>query len=295
LIGDETTAALTLAGMLVIISRISQCRMAVPLTKAKLRELRDLARKNHRESTGRFVVDGLRSVREAIDSSFRVIELFATQDLENSAAGQALLAEARKRSVIVAHITAREMEQISDTVTAQGVLAMVEWRQWSVAHLLATAARASLIVALDAVADPGNVGSIIRTCDWFGAQALVLGRNSVDVHNPKVVRSTMGSLFHVPVLGGVDLPEFLGQAKEQGYTVYAAAADGDAFADQVTYAAKVLVVLGNEAWGVSDPVNSAADVRLAIRRHGAAESLNVGVACGILLAAIRRQRTGTGD
>ncbi len=269
--------------------------MEVPLTKAKLRELRDLARKNHRESSGRFVVDGLRSVREAIESPFKVLEVFATQDLENTAAGQLLVTEARRRMVTMQRVTAREMEQISDTVTAQGVLAIVEQQHWSVETLLGTPATASLIVALDAVADPGNLGSVVRTCDWFGAQALILGLNSVDVHNPKVVRSTMGSLFHIPVLGDVDLPTFLLMAKARGYTVYAAAADGDVFTDRMTCAAKAVVVLGNEAWGVSDPVNTAADVRLAIRRYGAAESLNVGVACGILLAAIRQQKNSTGD
>ena len=261
----------------------------MPLTKAKIRELRDLARKKDREATGLFVVDGVRGVREALRSGFSMVELFYSGALLADPAGSAIVEEAKRRTRAVHAVTPREMEQISDTMTAQGVLAVMQQREWAIAEVLHKEDRASLIVALDAVADPGNLGAIIRTCDWFGVDALILGENSVDLYNPKVVRSTVGSIFHLPILTDIELPSLVSLVKGFGYTVYATAADGVTYTDDMHYARKALFLLGNEAWGISDPVMQAADVRLAVRRHGAAESLNVGVACGVLLASVRRK------
>jgi TrmH family RNA methyltransferase len=233
----------------------------VPLTGAKIRELRDLSRRKGRDASGHFVVDGVRGVREAL-----------------------------RRRCVVRQITALEMDRISDTVTAQGILAVVQQKRWVLAEVLRKAEASAVMVALDAVADPGNVGAIIRACDWFGVDALVVGRHSVDIGNPKVVRSTAGSIFHLPILVDVDIPSMLVPAREAGYTVYATTPDSTVYTDDVEFRPKVLLVLGNEAWGVSEAVLDASDVQLAIRRHGSAESLNVSVACGVFLASIRKRR-----
>jgi|WetSurMetagenome_2_1015567.scaffolds.fasta_scaffold02182_13 RNA methyltransferase, TrmH family len=261
----------------------------MPLTRGKIRELRDLGRKKGREASGHFIVDGVRGVREALRSSFPLLELFYTGTLLADVVGNALVEEAQKRTHGVHAVTPREMEQISDTVTAQGVLAVMQRKEWAPADVLRKGDSASVIVALDAVADPGNLGAIVRTCDWFGVDALILGEGCVEPYNPKVVRSTVGSIFHLPILVDIGLPSLVSQVKEFGYTVYAAAADGVTYTDDVQYAQKSCLLLGSEAWGISEPVMQAADVCLAIRRHGAAESLNVGVACGILLAGLRKR------
>ena len=267
----------------------------MPLTKATIRELRDLGRKKDREATGHFVVDGVRGVGEALRSSFSMLELFYTGILLTDAGGSALVEEARKRARLVHAITPREMDQISDTMTAQGVLAVMQQKGWTLNEVLQEGDRASVVVALDAVADPGNLGAIIRTCDWFGVDALILGHHSVELYNPKVVRSTVGSIFHLPILADIELFSLVSQAKRFGYTVCATAADGATYIDNVHYAHKTLLLLGNEAWGISGLMMQAADVRLAIRRYGAAESLNVGVACGVLLASIRNIKTSSPD
>ena len=104
------------------------------------------------------------------------------------------------------------------------------------------------------------------------------------------MRSTVGSIFHLPILTDHELPRVVTQVKESGYTVYATSADGAAYTDEVRFAEKIFLILGNEAWGVTPEVMQTADVRVAIRRHGAAESLNVSVACGVLLAVIMNNR-----
>jgi RNA methyltransferase, TrmH family len=258
------------------------------LTKSTIRDLQGLSRKKEREASGRFLVDGVRGVREAIRSQYTILEVLYTENLLADMAGKDLINEAGTRTSGLHQISEGDMAKISDTVTAQGVVAVMQGKQWKSTDVLEKGDRPSLIVALDAVSDPGNLGAIIRTCDWFGVDALFLGLQSVELYNPKVVRSTVGSIFHLPILPEIDLPASVEQAKQYGYTVYATAAEGDVYADEASYPEKILVILGNEAWGVSREVMQAAETNLAIRRYGSAESLNVGTACGIILASIRR-------
>jgi RNA methyltransferase, TrmH family len=260
----------------------------MPLTKNALKEIRALEKKKARENSGLFVVEGVRLLQEAVSSHFTMQSLYYTAESMDDPATRRLLAEARNRSVNCQQITDRQMESISWTVQNQGILGVMCQQNPSADTLLRPGPEESCIVGLDGVADPGNLGSIIRTADWFGVQGMVLGRNSVDLYNPKVVRSTMGSLFHLPVAVDVDLLPLLSQAKAMGYTVYVTAADGEQHFDRVRFARRSFIVFGSEAWGVSAQVRVLSDVRIAIRRYGLAESLNVGVACGIVLSGLHR-------
>ncbi len=258
------------------------------VSRTHLKHLRDLNRKKGRDETDTFIVDGVRLVREALHSSYTLLECYHTAEAAADPATASLITLAERRSCPVHRISARDMESVSDTVTAQGLLAVVRQQHPVLEEVLGQTAGESVVVALDGVGDPGNLGSIIRTSDWFGVHSVLVGRQSVDLYTPKVVRSTMGSLFHLPVVSDVDLLAALSHARELGYTIYGADADGEAHFDRVRFAQRSILVLGNEAWGLSDPVRTITDVRVAIRRYGSAESLNVGVACGILLSGVHR-------
>jgi TrmH family RNA methyltransferase len=173
-------------------------------------------------------------------------------------------------------------------VTFQGVVAVLKQQHFALENLMNSPEARSSLVALDGVSDPGNAGTMIRTCDWFGLNGVILGENSVELYNPKVLRATMGGVFHIPIVEGVDLLSTLCRAKDAGYKVYVTTASGDSHFDRVQYASKSIIVFGNEAWGVSDQVRQLADVHLTIRRYGLGESLNVSVACGIILSATHR-------
>jgi TrmH family RNA methyltransferase len=110
----------------------------------------------------------------------------------------------------------------------------------------------------------------------------------VELYNPKVVRATMGGIFHLPIATDVDLLSTISKARAMGFKVYVTDIHGETHFDRITYNSRSLIVFGNEAWGVSDQLKQLADVRLTIRRYGAAESLNVGVACGVVLSALHR-------
>jgi TrmH family RNA methyltransferase len=258
------------------------------LTRNRIREIRALSQKKVRDELDLFVVEGLRLVRDAAESAFDIPEAFATAAFEASPGGAHLVGLLRARGTGCRRVTPGELSQFADTVHAQGVLAIVRRRNESAGEVIRRTTMPALLVGLDGIADPGNLGSIIRTCDWFGAAGILLGRTSVDLYNPKVVRATMGGIFHVPVATGLDLPLSASQAKERGYTVYVTDPSADLFDADVRFPERSLIIFGNEAHGVSEDLSRAADARVAIRRYGAAESLNVAVACGILLSAHRR-------
>jgi TrmH family RNA methyltransferase len=257
------------------------------LTRTRFKELRALSQKKVRESEGLFVVEGFRVVREAEASQFQVVEVLHTGEVDADPEGAALLARLRRRCAVT-RLTGREMDAIADTRTAQGIVAVVRRRGTPDSPL--QGAGHGFIVALDAVSDPGNAGAIIRTCDWFGADAVVLGLNSVELYNPKVIRATAGSIFHLPIVDGIDLPPFLETARTRGYTVLVTDLGGTEDPDSVSLGGRSIMVLGNEAWGVCEAVRRQADARVRIPRFGAAESLNVAVAAGVLLSAFRRRR-----
>jgi len=261
------------------------------LTKSRAKAIRALAQRKYREETGVFVVEGLRLVREAAAAEFEIEEALYTPEFAAEGAGRMLLDTLRAKCRRIDQITLRDMDHLADTVTPQGILAVVRQKREQATSLLERRVLPPVLVALDAVSDPGNLGSIVRGCDWFGVDAVLLGHTSVDPYNPKVVRASMGGIFHLPVVGEVDLLPFISHARGKGYTVYVTDVTGEADVDRVRFEPRSLIVFGNEAWGVSDPVRQLADVRMSIRRFGSAESLNVAVACGVVLAALRR--TGT--
>ena len=260
----------------------------MPLSKAKLKELRALATMKSREENARFMIEGIRMMQEAVDSDHTIVEAYYTSDVLDDGSGRALIEKLKKKSGHTEQVSSRDVAAIASTVTAQGVVAVIAQKRSTEESVLKKGHAPSIVVAVDSVADPGNLGSIVRTCDWFGVQGILLGQNSVDVYNPKVLRSTMGGIFHIPVVEDVDLLPALSKAKVFGYRVYATDSSGEAHFDRVRFAHKSVIVFGNEAWGVSDQIKQLADERIAIRRYGAAESLNVGVACGIVLSGVHR-------
>lgn len=260
----------------------------LPLSRKNIRLLRGLTTKKHREEQRKFIIEGIRLVTEAVESNFELLETYYTKEVSDHPGGRELLSLIRERSPLMREVSPHELQAMSDTVTTQGVVAVLRQRQFVIDDILRRDAGTSIVVAFDAVSDPGNAGTMIRTCDWFGVDGILLGAHSVELYNPKLLRSTMGGVFHLPIVEDVDLPVAVTQARAFGYTVYVTDAKGDTHFDRVTFSTKSLIVFGNEAWGVSDQVKSLADSRVLIRRYGAAESLNVSVACGVVLSGLHR-------
>jgi TrmH family RNA methyltransferase len=258
------------------------------ITKNEIKYIRSLSQKKNRQSEQKFVVEGWRALKEVLSSSSKVEMVGVLSRYLDDPDYKGILSKLEERSASVRELTDPEISALADTVHSQGVIAVVQQRHRSLdAGLLK---RASFVVAVDSVSDPGNLGSIIRSCDWFDVDLLLLGKGCVELYNDKVVRSTVGSILHLPVVEGVDLPATLQILKENSFSVIVLSADGDHDYDEQKTTGRVAVVLGSEAHGVSAHARELADKVVRIPRYGKAESLNVGVACGIVLAHVRSQQ-----
>ena len=258
------------------------------LSKGELRYYRSLSQKKVRQTERKFILEGWRALKEVLNSASKV-EMVAVhprflQDPDYSR----LLSELESRGIPVKEADELQLKQIADTVHAQGVIALVQQKHDDLERIPLD--RATVIVAADAVSDPGNLGSIIRSSDWFNVDALLLGRGCVELYNEKVVRSTVGSIFHVPIVEGVDLTSALKHLGSKGFSVVGFSGDGKVDYTDRRLSRKAVFVFGSEAHGISREVKTSIDEVARIPRYGKAESLNVGVACGIVLAHQRAQQ-----
>jgi TrmH family RNA methyltransferase len=252
----------------------------------KRKFVQKLAQKKFRDTEGMFLVEGVRSVQEAIAAGVHIEVLIAEKSAADAGNLAGLVKNARSAGIEMCILTTQEYGQFSDTVNSQGIIAAVHKPEpQSIESVLASMrTMPAMIVALDAVSEPGNLGAIIRTSDWFGASAVLLGKGCVELHNPKVVRSTMGSIFHLPILEGLDLAAVLPQLREMKWQTFAAEVNASEDIRTIQWPDRTVIVIGNEAHGISAQVSAAAGRHVFIPSFGKAESLNAGVAASVFLS-----------
>jgi RNA methyltransferase, TrmH family len=246
---------------------------------------RDLRRRKARERQQLFVAEGVRTVEELARSSLVVRGVLTAPQLEETPRGTALLAELGARGIAAERVDHREFASAAETESPQGILAVAEVPDRSLEPL---ASRASLrVLVLDAVQDPGNVGTIVRTAAALGADATVALPGTVDLWNAKVVRSGMGAHFHHLCLAGTwdDLDTFRRQVP---FDLWAADATGEPLSHSTAAPARVAIVVGNEGGGLSPAARERATKLVAIPISQPVDSLNVAVAAGILLHELSR-------
>lgn len=245
---------------------------------------RDLRRRKARHRAGRFVAEGVRTVEALLDSPLVVTGLLATSALRLDVRGGALFDRAMARELPVQDVTDSELSSASDTETPQGVLAIAEIPQ----RALPTASTPSRFLLLDGVQDPGNVGTMIRTAAALGAHATIALPGTVDLWNAKVVRSTMGAIFahHALAAPWEDVGPWMGSTGVTLWTADAGGNDVGAISGNVI-PARLALCVGNEGAGISVPVREASERSVAVPIDPSVESLNVAIATGILLHALR--------
>lgn len=255
-----------------------------PASANLLRSLRRLLRRKERERAGRFLTEGPQAVTEALAAG-AVVDILIADEVVRRHGG--LLGRAAADGVPVLAAPAAALAELADTVSPQGVLAVCRFVDVTLAQALAGSPR--LVLLCDQIRDPGNLGTVVRCADAFGADAVLVSRDSVDLYNAKTVRASTGSLFHLPLAVGVDPDDALGLARAAGLAVLGA--DGSAaqttedLARAGALAQPVLWVLGNEAWGLSAERAQRLDRLVALPRYGRAESLNLATAAAVLLYA----------
>ena len=249
----------------------------------RVRAVAKLTKRAARSDTGLFLLEGPQAVREAL--TYRpdaIVELYATpQGWEKHPEIRGPAQEHRVRVDLVAEDVLRAM---ADTVTPQGLIAVARQTPASMRDIFA--ARPRLVAICEEVRDPGNLGTIIRAADAAGADAIVLTGRTVDPYNPKVVRSTTGSLFHVPVSVGGDLADVIEAAHRAGMSVVAADVKGDdllAARAEGALSGPTAWLFGNEARGLEDEALTLVDRVLKLPIYGRAESLNLATAASVCL------------
>ena len=246
--------------------------------------VRDLQRRKGRRRRGLAVAEGVRLVEEAIAAGVRLQGVVVANDLDAGARGAALLETLGSHDLPVVTVTPRTLEQLADTDTPQGVLAVLEPPRWTLADIR-PAHRAPVLV-LDAVQDPGNVGTLIRTAFALGASGALLLPGSAEPSNPKVLRAAMGATFRLPWAMAAD-GEFRAWVREVGADLWVAATDGTPV-HRLSAPERLVLVVGNEGAGVRPVVREMSRASVAIPLARGAESLNVAVAAGIVLFEVTR-------
>jgi TrmH family RNA methyltransferase len=249
----------------------------------RVRAVAKLANRAARSETGLFLLEGPQAVVEALTyRSELVVELYATPTaLERHAD---IADTAAQAGVGVEFVTEQVLETMADTVTPQGFVAVCHQFPTSVKDIFAGEPR--LIAILEEVRDPGNAGTIIRAADAAGADAVILTGRSVDLYNPKVVRSSTGSIFHLPVAVGVTLDDVRERAREAGLQVFAADIKGTdllAARNEGLLLAPTAWLFGNEARGLSDEDLAKVDRSISVPIYGHAESMNLATAASVCL------------
>ncbi|HEX9231460.1 MAG TPA: RNA methyltransferase [Jatrophihabitantaceae bacterium] len=254
-------------------------------SNVRLAAARRLTRRQSRREAGRFLAEGAQAVREALRHPKVVVQVYATA--EAVARNVALIDEAKAAGVRVDEISTRAAAALSETVTPQGLVAVCRKIDMPLRKMFANQPR--LVAVLVDANDPGNAGTILRTADAAGAQAVVLAGESVDVYNGKAVRASAGSLFHVDVVVDADLADVIDRAHKAGCAVLAATGSGEHDIERLDELARSTVWLfGNEAHGLPAAAIEAADQAVQVPIYGAAESLNVAAAAAICLYASAR-------
>lgn len=250
-----------------------------------------LKQKKNRDSLGLFIAEGVRLVEECAAAGWSVETCIYTEAAAARERTHRLIERLERLLCQMVLVPESLYNKISDTEQPQGIMVIAKKRQTSLENLLTTEGKPPLLVVLDGIQDPGNVGTIIRTADAAGCTGVIALKGSADIYASKTVRASMGSLFHLPVVEGVSAKELITMLQQGGVTLLATGLQKSQVYYQTQFACPVAVVLGNEGQGVSHELLAAADACVNIPLIGKAESLNVAIAAGIILYEAVRQRS----
>lgn len=251
-----------------------------PMVKAAA----ELKQKKYRQQQGLFLAEGLRTVEEAV--RYGAVQSIFYTAIEDDRT-RAVLEEAAAKQIKLVCVSDKVLKKIADTETPQGIIAVCEMCSKRLDDFLASG---KMLLVLDRVTDPGNIGTMLRTADAAGVGGLLLLQGCADIYAPKTVRASMGSLFHLPVLSGLSEELLVQAARKAGYELLVTCLDGADNLYKADLKGRLAFVMGNEANGVSDALLAAADKRVFIPMQGRAESLNVAMAAGIVMFEALRQK-----
>ncbi len=240
-----------------------------------------LKKSGERKSRGLFVIEGIRMFTEIPRD--RIVKVFASESFANN---NSSILEGFDYELV----SDRVFAQMSDTKTPQGILAVVKMLTYSIDDITENGRRTPVIVILENIQDPGNLGTIIRSAEGAGATGIIMSKDTVDIYNPKTIRSTMGALFRMPFLYAEDIIETVRELKKRGIRLFAAHLKGNNDYYNENLAVPMGLLIGNEGNGLTDGLTGEADTLVKIPMEGGLESLNAAVSTAVILYEAYRQR-----
>lgn len=235
------------------------------ISAADIKFVRSLQQKKFRQESGMFVTEGKKMVEELLRSDFEIISIYSSH-----------VADTPTPHTKIIRTKESDLVRMSSLSTSPGVLAVVKQKTWGPLNKLG-----GLSLVLDGISDPGNMGTIIRTAEWFGVEQILCSENCVELYNPKVVQATMGSLFRMRVVYG-RLYQLLKPYLDTGTKMFAATLDGKSVSE-IEKKFPLVLAIGSESSGLSDEVLQLATTKISIAGKGKAESLNAAVAAGVMM------------
>ncbi|MBS4537989.1 RNA methyltransferase [Clostridium sp. D2Q-11] len=251
-----------------------------------IKEIKSLNKKRDRNKKGLYFIEGLRLVEDAIKSNQPIEYILYSDKIFQLEGGEELFDKFRNQ---FSHykIEHNLFKEISDTDSPQGIMAVINIRKYTLKDIID---ENPFIIFLDRLQDPGNMGTIIRSADSLGASGIIISKGSVDIYNPKVVRSTMGSLFHLPIVEIDNSIETISKLKESGIKVLATSLEEAKYCYDSDLTTNILIIIGNEGNGISEELFNISDENIIIPMKGNSESLNVAMASSIIMYEVLRQR-----
>lgn len=241
-----------------------------------------LKQKKYREEEGKYIIEGIRFVEEAIKEG-SVEYIIYSQKLFKNADSERVMDTNCPRYEVENDL----LKEICDTENPQGISAVVVKKAWQLDFY---ELNNSFVIIVDGVQDPGNLGTIIRTADAAGADAVIMTKGTVDAYNDKTLRSTMGSVFHIPILHFENFKELCKELRENGFEIYATSLEGSKYIYDCNFEGKAAVIIGNEANGIPLEHMEYVTQKIKIPMPGRAESLNAATAAAVVIYEIVRQR-----
>lgn len=256
--------------------------MITSTSNPQVKRLLQLQKKSKvRDEENVFVVEGLRMFAEV--PAERVEKVYISESLYNKKK-----LELNLQDLPYEVLSDNVFLHVSDTKTPQGIMCIVKRKKYDLNELLKV--NNPHFMVLDNLQDPGNMGTIVRTAEGAGVDAVFMSKDCVDIYNPKTIRSTMGSIYRMPFIYIEDIPELLNQFRKNGVKSYAAHLDGKNAYDKEDYKTGTAILIGNEGNGLRDEVTENADILVRIPMQGQVESLNAAIAASVLMFEVFRQR-----
>lgn len=249
-----------------------------------IKNIRKLKDKKYRDLANQYIVEGIKLIEEALEEGAKIDKIVVCEEcVKDGTLEQNLLYEIAKHDCV--YVNEKIFSTLTDVSTPQGILAVInkENSEDSIDY------NQEMIVILDGIQDPGNLGTILRTVDSVGFNQIIVSSNTADAYNPKVVRSTMGAIFRVKVIESTDLVQTIKNIKKHRFKILATSLQTEKSIFDVEYSKKAIII-GNEANGVTDEILAVSDIQAKIPMLGKTESLNASVATGVILYEYVRQK-----